>query len=148
MRPNRQYIILLLFLLGISVYAEAQVGAMGRRRITPQTQTPPEKAEPMTAEELVEAEMPKLLESIEFSEFEQAILKSILTKYVQQRIEIQILKLSPEKTREAYEQINLSQDEELKASLPEDKYEALKAYRERGGKKAKSKKRKKKKNKS
>ncbi|QBA64296.1 hypothetical protein [Muriicola soli] len=145
MIPKRHYTLLILFLLGISFYAEAQVGAMGRRRIVPQTQTAPAKTEPMTAEELVEAEMPKLLESIDFSEFEQAILKSILTKYVQQRIEIQILQLSPEKTREAYEQINLSQDEELKASLPEDKYEALKAYRERGGKKAKTKKRKKKK---
>ncbi|MBT8284187.1 MAG: hypothetical protein HKO75_02300 [Flavobacteriaceae bacterium] len=121
---------------------------MSRRRIAPQTQDKPEPAEPMTAEELVEAEMPKLLEAIEFSEFEQAILKSILTKYVQQRIEIQILKLEPEKTREAYEQINLKQDEELKASLPADKFEALKEYRENRGKKSKSKKRKKKKNKS
>lgn len=148
MRTNQHHILLILFFFVATFYAEAQYGTMGRRRIAPQTQDKPEPAEPMTAEEMVEAEMPKLLEVIDFSEFEQAILKSILTKYVQQRIEIQILKLEPEKTREAYEQINLKQDEELKASLPADKFEALKEYRENRGKKSKSKKRKKKKNKS
>jgi len=148
MRANQHHFFLILFFFAATFYAEAQYGAMGRRRIAPQTQDKPEPAEPMTAEELVEAEMPKLLEAIEFSDFEQAILKSILTKYVQQRIEIQILKLEPEKSREAYEQINLKQDEELKASLPADKFEALKEYRENRGKKSKSKKRKKKKSKS
>ncbi len=132
--------------------AEAQVDprfrSMGRRNLAPQAQEPPEKAKPQTAEEIVEAEMPNILKAVEFSDFEQAVLRSILTKYVQQRIEIQILNLGPEKTREAFETINLNQDEELKASLPEEKYNALKEYRESGGKKPKEKKRKKKKNKS
>ncbi len=92
--------------------------------------------------------MPKIREAIEFSEFEAAVLRSILTKYVQQRIEVQILNLGPEKTREAFETINLNQEEELKASLPEEKYNALKEYRDNGGKRPKEKKRKKKKNKS
>ncbi len=140
----------LLFLTMVPV-AQAQYdrnyGATGRRRIVPQAQVPREKPEPMTADEMVAAEMPKITEALDLNDFEQAILTSILTKYVQQRIEVQILELSPEKSREAYENINTNQDLELKSSLPEDKYEALLEYRKNGGKKAKSKK-KKKKNKS
>jgi hypothetical protein len=119
-------------------------GATGRRRIVPQTQEPREKAEPMTADEMVAAEMPKLTKALSLTDFEQAVITTILTKYVQQRIEVQILNLSPEKTLEAYEKINLNQDEEFKASLPEDKYEALVEYQKNGGKKVKSKKKKKK----
>lgn len=123
-------------------------GATGRRRsIAPQAQEPQQKPEPMTAEQMVDAEMPNIVEAIDLSDFEQAILRSILTKYVQQRIEVQILNLDPVKAREAYENIHLKQDEEFKASLPEDKYEALVKYQENGGKKVKSKKKRKKKNK-
>ncbi len=128
---------------------EAQYnGAMGRRRIVPQSQEPQKKPEPMTADEIVAAEMPKITEALSLNDFEQAILKSILTKYVQQRVEVQILNLPPEKMREAFEKINRNQDEELKASLPQDKYDALVEYQKNGGKKVKSKKRKKKKDKS
>ena len=123
-------------------------GVNSRRRIAPQAQEPREKAEPMTADELVAAEMPKLTKALSLSDFEQAVLTAILTKYVQQRIEVQILNLSPEKTLEAYENINQKQDEEFKASLPQDKYEALVEYQQNGGKKVKPKKKKKKKNKS
>jgi hypothetical protein len=142
----------LIFFLGVSTALEAQVNpryqSMGRGTMASQAQIPQEKEQPKTAEELVEAEMPKINEVVEFSDFEQAILRSILTKYVQQRIEVQILNLGPEKTREAYEIIHRNQEEELKASLPEEKYNALKSYFENGGKKPKDKKRKKKKNKS
>ena len=142
----------LLFSLAAISSAEAQInqpyGSMGRRRQAPQTQQTPEKPQPMTAEELVDAEIPKILEAVEFSDFEQAVLRSIFIKYVQQRIETQILNLGPEKTREAYESIRVDQDEELKASLPEEKYQALKEYLENGGKKSREKKKKKKKDKS
>jgi FPC/CPF motif-containing protein YcgG len=94
---------------------------------------------------MVAAEMPKLTKAMDLNEFEQAVVTSILTKYVQQRIEAQILDLGPEKTREAFENIARNQDEELKASLPEEKYEALINYQKNGGKKVKSKKKKKKK---
>ncbi len=153
MRTKHHFFIFLFSALFLIPSLEAQVdqryGAMGRRRLAPQTQAaPPEKAENLTAAEMVDAEMPKIREAIEFSEFEAAVLRSILTKYVQQRIEVQILNLGPEKTREAFETINLNQEEELKASLPEEKYNALKEYRDNGGKRLKEKKRKKKKNKS
>ncbi len=94
---------------------------------------------------MVAAEMPNIIKVIDLNEFEQAILTTILTKYVQQRIEAQILNLGPEKTREVFENINIKQDEELKISLPEEKYNALLEYRENGGKKVKSKKKNKKK---
>jgi len=123
-------------------------GASGRRRMAPQTQEPQKKPEPLTADEMVDAQMPRITEALALNDFEQAVLKSILTKYVQQRIEVQILNLGPEKTREAFEKINLNQDEELKASLPEDKYDALIEYQKNGGKKVKSRKKKKKKNKN
>ncbi len=120
----------------------------GRRRTIPQAQEPVKKAEPLTADEMVAVQMPKITEALSLNDFEQAVLTSILTKYVQQRIELQILNLSPEKTREARENIDRKQDEEFKASLPEEKYDALIEYQQNGGKKVKSKKRKKKKNKS
>lgn len=121
-------------------------GANGRtRRLAPQTQEPREKAEPMTADQMVATEMPKLAEAIDLNEFEQAIVTAILTKYVQQRIEAQILNLGPEKTREVFENILRKQDEELKVSLPEEKYKAFVEYQENGGKKVKAKKKKKKK---
>jgi hypothetical protein len=101
----------------------------------------------LTAEEMVANEMPKITEAIGLNDFEQAVVSSILTKYVQQRIELQILDLGPEKTREAYEIMRTKQEEELKAGLPEEKYNALLDYQENGFKKAKKKK-KKKKNKS
>ena len=155
MRSLQRILFFLTFSLCAVTIVEAQADprfrSMSRRTMASQAQQqqPLEKDQPKTAEELVEAEMPKILEAVDFSEFEQAILRSVLTKYVQQRIEAQILNLGPEKTREVYESINRNQDEELKASLPEEKYNALQAYLERGGKKQKDKdKKKKKKNKS
>jgi len=146
-------LVFVILFLGVVPDIQAQYnrtyGATGRRRsIAPQSQEPREKAAPMTADEMVAAEMPNITEAISLNDFEQAVLTAILTKYVQQRIEVQILNLSPEKTREAYENINRKQDEELKASLPEEKYDALVEYQQNGGKKVKSKKRKKKKNRS
>jgi hypothetical protein len=60
-------------------------------------------------------------------------------------MELQILKLEPEKMREEYEKLAKLQDEEIKAGLPEDKY---KAYMELQKNRFKTKKKKKKKKKS
>lgn len=130
--------------------AQYRYGANGRRRsVVPQTQTEPQKkADPLTAEEMVANEMPKITEAIGLNDFEQAVVSSILTKYVQQRIELQILDLGPEKTREAYENMRIKQEEELKAGLPEEKFNALLDYQENGFKKVKKKKKRKKKDKS
>jgi hypothetical protein len=69
--------------------------------------------------------MPKITEAIDLNDFEQAVVNSILTKYVQQRIELQLLKLEPDKMREGLEKIQQDQEAELKAGLPEDKYLAF-----------------------
>jgi hypothetical protein len=146
MRTKLPFLFLFIAIFALPSTLEAQInsryGPMGRRRMASQVQEAPEKAQPMTAEELVDAEMPKITEAIDLNEFEQAVVRSILTKYVQQRIEVQILNLGPEKTREAFESIKINQDEELRASLPEDKFLALEEYRENGGKKSKKKKKK------
>ena len=90
-------------------------------------------------------EMPKIIEAVELNDFEAAVVSSILTKYVQQRIELQILKLSPEDTREALEEIAQAQRKEMEQGLPPEKYQAILDLEESGYKKVKKKKKKKKK---
>ena len=149
-------LIAILALIVSSVEVNAQYGngygngsgnGYGRQRNSiPQAQTPQEEPKALTAEEIVDNEMPNITESVGLNPFEEAIVRSILTKSVQKRIELQILKLAPEKTREAMEKIVKEQEEELRAGLPEDKYEAFeKLQKDRF--KTKNKKKKKKKNK-
>jgi hypothetical protein len=99
-----------------------------------------EKPEPKsyTAEEIVENEMPMITEAAQLNAFEQAVVSSILTKYVQQTIELRILKLEPQKTRESLDIIKKKQNEELKAGLPEDKYKLIMEIQEKGAKKVQS----------
>jgi len=98
----------------------------GRQRSTiPQAQEAPKKEEPKTAAQIVDETMPSITEAIGLNEFETAVLSSVLKKYVQERIEAQILKLPPEKMKEVYEKITERQDEELRAGLPLEKYEAF-----------------------
>ncbi len=134
-----KYVGLLLFLCLFSFAAELSAqygyggGAYGRRGLggrqgrstIPQAQSAPEPPKPKTAEEIVDEAMPNITEVLELNDFEVAVLGAILKKYTQERIEMQILKLSPEKTREGYESIRKRQDEELKAGLPPEKYEAF-----------------------
>jgi hypothetical protein len=131
--------ILLLFLLfvGTEFYAQYGYGSGGygygrggygygrQRSAIPQANETPKKEEPKTADEMVDDEMPAIAEALELNDFEVAVLSSVLKKYVQERIEAQILKLPPEKMREVYEKITERQDEELKAGLPLEKYEAF-----------------------
>lgn len=106
---------------------------------------PPREREvkPLTPEEIVAQQMPKLTEALELDEFEQAILSSVLTKYAKKHSELIILELPPEKMKESLEQIKKDQQQELEASLPPDKYEKLVTLQEKGFKKRKAKKRKK-----
>ena len=97
----------------------------GRSAIPQAGPSTPKAPEPKTAEQIVDAEMPKIAETLGLDEFEKAILSTTLKKYVQERIELQILKLPGDKMREAYEKITVRQDEELKAGLPLEKYEAF-----------------------
>lgn len=140
---------LFLFMLGISSLS-AQYGygygnpyAYGRHRsIVPQGPEPEKEEKPRTAEEIVEGEMPKIIEVLELNAFEEAVVSSILTKYVKQSIELQILDLEPDKMREGMENIRKNQKEELKAGLPEEKYQALVDLQENGYKSAQKKKKK------
>lgn len=102
---------------------------------------------PPNAEELVDEQMPSITEAIGLDPFEQAVVRTALVQSVQQRIELQILQLEPLKMKEEVEKIKRRQDAELKAGLPEDKYEAFMELQENRFKAKKKKKKKKKKNK-
>ncbi|MGX1930399.1 hypothetical protein [Flagellimonas sp. 2504JD4-2] len=120
----------------------------GRRvSAVPQTPNPPKEEEPLTAEEIVDQQMPSITEALELNPFEEAVVRTTLVKSVQQRIELSILKLEPNKIKEEIEKIRDTQDAELKAGLPEDKYLAFVELQENQFK-AKRKKKKKKKKKS
>ena len=163
MKTQIKFLITLFIVLMASSEMQAQFGnrgygynrgATGRPSRLPQAQTPAEPPKPKTADELVDAQMPSLIEALELDAFETAIMSSILKKYVQERIEARILELPPEKMKEVYKKIAEKQDEELKASLPPEKYESFLKMREDGmgqtlrDKKKEEKKKKKKKKKS
>ncbi|WP_291869034.1 hypothetical protein [Maribacter sp.] len=123
-------------------------GGYGRQRNSiPQAETPPKKEDPKTATEIVDNEMPNITEALELNEFETAVLSSVLKKYLQQRIEMQILELTPEQMREGMEKITKNQDDELKAGLPIEKYDAFVAMQKKGIAKTKKETKKKKKKK-
>lgn len=153
----KRYALLTLLLMGAAFAAEAQYGYYGyggyygrRQSIVPQAETPDKKPEPKTADEIVGEEMPGIIEAAELNEFEAAVVRSSLTRYVQQRIELDILKLSPDDTREALEKINRAHREELETGLPPEKYQAIVLLQENGynAKKLEKEKRKKKKKKT
>ncbi|RDY61731.1 hypothetical protein [Flagellimonas nanhaiensis] len=152
-------LVLLLGLLGISELS-AQYGygnpygygsRYGRQRsIVPNTPDAPKEPENLTAEEIVDQQMPSITEALALDPFEEAVVRTTLVKSVQQRIEVQILELEGASLQEAVEKIKNRQDEELKTGLPEDKYQAFQELQEnkfKTKKKKKGKKEKKKKSK-
>jgi hypothetical protein len=155
--PNLLKVLFITLLMLASTGCFAQFGngfgrggfGYGRQRSTiPHSAETPQKEDPKTAEEIVDAQMPSITKALELNEFENAVLSSVLKKYVQERIEAQILKLPPDKMKEVYENITQRQDEELKAGLPLEKYEAFVELQKNGVAKTLKKKKKKKKNKS
>ncbi len=110
------------------------------------------KPKNLTAEEIVAEQMPAFKEALGLTVFEEAVVSSILTKYVQQRIELQILKLEPQKMRESFEEIQRNQEKELQSGLPPEKFEAYMNLQEENfknlDKKAKEKKKKRRKKKN
>lgn len=156
-RPSmfKGFLVLVLIMLGTECYAQYNRGmgrnGMGRQRSSiPRAQHTPEPPAPKTAEEIVDEQMPSISEALVLNDFESAVVSSILKKYVQERIEAQILKLPPEKMRETFKDISERQDQELKSSLPPDKYENFLKLMEDGVSKTikKNKKKKRKKNKN
>ncbi len=160
MKINKIFLVTLFILLLSGLELQAQYGygrgygrgygygsgygyGYGRgRSAIPQAQETPKEAEPLTAEQIVDNEMPGITEALELNEFETAVLSSTLKKYVQERIEMQILKLSPEKMREGMEKITERQDADLKAGLPLEKYEAFVEMQKNGIAKTKKEKKK------
>jgi len=159
MKSNIKFLTVLFILLLAGAELQAQYGrgygygsgygyGYGRQRnAIPQAQAAPKEPEPKTAEQIVDGEMPGISEALELNEFEEAVLSSILKKYVQKRIEMQILKLTPEQMREGMEKITEAQDAELKAGLPLEKYEAFVDMQKKGLQKTKKEKKKEKKRK-
>ncbi len=138
----------MLLLLGHT--AEAQFrNQMGGRRgsAIPQAQTPQKEPEPLTAEEYVEEIMPKITEELQLDPFEEAVVRTTLIKHVQKRMELQILKLEPKKMKEEFQKIQELQDAEIKAGLPEEKYQAYLDLQKNQLKKKRRKEKRKKKNK-
>lgn len=129
--PSLKFILTLCILfIGTEFYGQFgnrgnQRGAFGRQSAIPRTQEPPPKEDPKTADEMVDEQMPSITEALDLNDFEVAVMASILKKYVRERIEMQILKLPPEKMREGFVKINERQTEELQTSLPPEKYAAF-----------------------
>ncbi len=119
---------------------------LGRQRGMPRQQQPqhtPKPPEPQTAEEIVDGRMPTIVEAIGLDPFEEAVVRSTLVKHVQQKIELQILNLEQDKMREELEKVNKSQNAELEAGLPAEKFAAYMEFQDDGFR-AKRKKKKKK----
>ena len=150
MKKNiNNFVFLFLFISTAFYQIQAQYGYGNRngrqgRSAIPQAQATPSKPEVKTPEQIVDGEMPKISESIGLDPFEEAVVRSVLVKTMQKRSELQILKLEPKKMREEFEKIQKRQDEELKAGLPEEKYNAFKELQENKFKTPKKKKKKKK----
>ncbi|UCD61671.1 MAG: hypothetical protein JSV59_03625 [Flavobacteriaceae bacterium] len=156
MKFSSNYFVLVFLLLAVIPFANAQYGYnngynnpynRGRQSLIPRAPEPERKPENLTAEQIVDREMPRIIEAIDLNDFEQAVVTAILTKYVQQSIELQILKLPADKAREAAEKIRINQKAELQAGLPEDKFNKLVELQKQGYKKLKKQKKKKKKKK-
>ena len=152
-------IICVILFTGCSIYSlEAQYrtgnpygrqnSPYGRQNsIVPRADDPQEEPKALTAEEIVEEQMPKFVEAAELNPFEEAVLSSILTKYIQKTIELRLLELEPQKTKETLEKIRKDQNAELKAGLPEDKYNIIMEIQEKGFRKVQTDKKKKRKKK-
>ncbi len=139
-------VIIAVLLFAADIHAQYGNGYGRRRSAVPQAQETPKEVKPPTAQEIVDDKMPFLTKELGLNEFEKAVVSTTLVKFVQQRIELQILDLEPDKMREGFEKIDKNQNEELKAGLPEDKYNAfleLQKNRFKTNKKKKKKKRKK-----
>ena len=149
MKALIQSAFLLVLLSSTAVSAQYGYGNNGGRygqnrgSTLPQSQTPVREPEIKTAEEIVDAEMPNITEQVGLDPFEQAVVRTILIKYIEKRSQLQILELEPEKAREGYLKLQKEQDEELKTGLPEEKYEAYKKLEKNRFKKKKKKKKKK-----
>ncbi len=162
MKTNTKFLIISFIFMLVGAELQAQYGygrgygygsgygyGYGRQRSAiPQAQETPKEPEPKTAGQIVDDEMPAIAEAIDLNEFETAVMSSILKKYIQKRIELQILELPQDKMREALEKITEAQTEELKEGLSEEKYLAFVDLQKNGVQKTQKKKKRDKKKKA
>jgi len=147
----RTFVVLSIFFVSVDVQSQfMNQNRFGRQRgAIPQGPTAAQQEpEKLTAEDYVEEQMPRLIEVMELDPFEQAVVRSILVKSVQKRMELQIMKLEPNKMKEEFKKALKAQDEELEASLPPEKYKIYMEMRENPSKAKRKQKKKKRKNKS
>lgn len=149
----KKTLFLLLLFLAAGPWSQAQNGRYGmygpqHSAIPRGPEAPDKKEDPKTAEELVAEEMPKITEALDLNDFEQAVVSSVLTKYTQKRIELQILQLPADDARAAYEEIARAQKDELQQGLPPEKFESFMELAEDGFNSSKAKKKKKQKKKT
>jgi hypothetical protein len=156
MKTNIKFLIAVFTIMLVGAELQAQYGygrgygsgsgygyGYGRQRSAiPQAQETPKEPEPKTAGQIVDDEMPGIAEALELNEFEIAVMSSILKKYIQKRIELQILKLEPDSMREALEKITEAQTEELKSGLSVETYDAFVELQQKGLSKTKKEKKK------
>ena len=145
MISKKQFSVTAFLLLLGCFFVHAQYGNNGRygnnnrygrqRSNIPQAQAAPKEVKPKTAAEIVESQMPLIKEHIELSVFEDAVVSSVLTRYIQEKMNVLIMELGPEKNKEQFKKINEQQNQELKNGLPEDKYKSLAEFIEKGEKK-------------
>ena len=97
----------------------------GRRSASglPQIDTSVEPEE-KTITETVDEQMPKIIEVIGLDPFEAAIVRNSLINSLQKQKELRILQLPAEENRKALIKLIDEQKNELKNSLPEEKYQA------------------------
>lgn len=153
MKLKFYFLALLSFLFLTPINAEAQFGRntnnYGRRTnngpsTIPRGPSGTKEKEPQTAEQLVDDQMPNIIETLGLDPFEQAVVRTSLVSFAQKVIEMQILKLEPETLQEEFKRLKKIRNEELKAGLPTEKYESFVELSENNFRPVKKKKRKKK----
>ncbi len=133
MKNHLRRIVILLLVLGTQTVS-SQV--MNRNRLGAGSPGPTAQSqrqeEPKTAEEMIDIMMPKISESLQLNDFDGAVMRTILLKYMKKRLELRILDLPDERTRELLGQILKEEDAELKGSLSAEVYEGYKKISEEG----------------
>ena len=91
----------------------------------PRPSIPDEEVAPPTAEEIVEQQLLVIKESVDLDPFETAIVQSTLLEFTKKRIELQILKPSPEELQEAARKIAEDEENRLRQNLSPEKFQEI-----------------------
>lgn len=92
---------------------------------------------PKTPEEIVDAQLPSISESLELDPFEEAVVRTSLIKSVQKTKELEILQLEQSEKQEAVEKIYKQLNTDLREGLSKEKYDAFTSLQKKSSKKKK-----------